>query len=318
MTKLIYVVGTGNGSRSRSGRREKMAATLLNWTARLLVRAVLYVLLVAGALVMLTPFLWMVSTSLKEPAEVFRMPIRLLPSHLEWSNYVQAAQMARLGRLSINSFIVSVSTTFFQIFLGSMAAYALARLSFPGRDALFLLILMTQMIPFQIAIVPLFVIIRHMPLAGGNNILGQGGIGLVNNLGGVIAPGLVNAFGIFLLRQFFLTLPVELEDAARIDGCGELGIYWRIVMPLSLPGIAVLALFAFVDGWNSFLWPLVVLNKESLYTVQLGLSVFRSQYQTEWHLLMAASTLITLPIMVVFMLGQRYLVRGIVMSGLKG
>jgi multiple sugar transport system permease protein len=199
-----------------------------------------------------------------------------------------------------------------------MTAYAFARLRFPGQNLLFLLILMTQMIPFQIALVPMFIIIKHIPLVGGNNILGLGGIGLVNSLGGIIVPELVSPFGIFLLRQFFLMLPTELEDAARIDGCSEFDIYWRIILPLSLPGITVLAIFAFVDSWNSFIWPLVVLNKESLYTVQLGLSVFRGQYYTAWHLLMAASTIITLPIFFVFMIGQRYFVRGITLSGIKG
>jgi len=285
---------------------------------RFLQQSILYLLLLAGALIMAAPFLWMVSTSLKPASEIFRMPVRLLPSHVAWSNYSLAVAQANLGRLSINSAVVAISTTTLQVLLGSMAAYAFARLQFPGREVLFLIILMTQMIPFQIAIVPLFIIIRHMPLVGGNDWLGQGGIGLVNSLGGVAVPNLVSAFGIFLLRQFFLTLPVQLEDAARIDGCGEFGIYWRIVLPLSLPGVTVLALFSFVDSWNSFLWPLVVLNKEALYTVQLGLSVFRSQYQTQWHLLMAASTLITVPIVVVFTTGQHYFVRGITMSGIKG
>jgi multiple sugar transport system permease protein len=204
------------------------------------------------------------------------------------------------------------------VLLSALAGYAFARLRFPGNKLLFLLVLATLMVPYQVTIIPLFVIIRHMPLFGGNDILGQGGIGWINSYWGLVVPGAVGAFGIFMLRQFFQTLPVELEDAARIDGAGELRIFWQIMLPLAMPAIATLAIFSFQAGWNAFFWPLLITTTDDMRTIQLGLTVFVQQYSTQWDQLMAATVVATTPVILAFAVGQRLLVRGIAFTGLKG
>jgi multiple sugar transport system permease protein len=163
-----------------------------------------------------------------------------------------------------------------------------------------------------------FVMLKHWPLLGGNDLLGAGGHGLLNSYTGLILPAAVGAFGIFLLRQFFMTLPKELEDAARIDGCSEFGIYWRIILPLSTPALATLGIFTFTAAWNEFLWPLLITSKDSMKTLQVGLQVFQTQYTTRWDLLMAGTVIVTIPVLIIFLAGQRYFTRGIAMSGMKG
>jgi multiple sugar transport system permease protein len=183
---------------------------------------------------------------------------------------------------------------------------------------LFILVLGTMMIPAQVTMVPVFIMLKHWPLVGGNNILGAGGHGLLNSYPGLVLPMAVGAFGIFLLRQFFMTLPRELEDAARIDGCSEAGIYWRIILPLSKPALATLGIFTFTAAWNEFLWPLLIMSKDSMKTLQVGLQVFQTQYTTSWDLLMAGTVVVTLPVLIIFLFGQRYFTRGIALSGMKG
>jgi multiple sugar transport system permease protein len=175
-----------------------------------------------------------------------------------------------------------------------------------------------MMIPGQITMIPVFILLKRMPLFGGNNLFGSGGSGWLNTYWGLIIPGSAGAFGIFLLRQFFGTLPKDLDDAARIDGCSESGIYWRIALPLSKPALTTLGIFTFTGTWNEFLWPLLVTSKDSMKTLQIGLQVFQSQYVTKWDLLMAGTVMVTLPVIVVFILGQKYFTQGIATSGLKG
>jgi multiple sugar transport system permease protein len=276
-----------------------------------------HVLLAAGAVTMILPFLWMISTSLKPESEIFASPA-WLPHVWKWGNYAAAMEAASFGRYFLNTVLYSVLVTLSNLLLCSLAAYAFARLEFRGKNLLFLLVLATMMIPGQVTMVPVFIMLKCWPLTGGNDWLGAGGHGLLNSYPGLVLPAAVGAFGIFLLRQFFLTLPRELEDAARLDGCSELGIYWRIILPLSKPALATLGIFTFTAAWNEFLWPLLITSKDSMKTLQIGLQVFQTQYTTRWDLLMAGTVVVTLPVLIIFLAGQRYFTRGIAMSGLKG
>ncbi|MDQ3811605.1 MAG: carbohydrate ABC transporter permease [Chloroflexota bacterium] len=277
-----------------------------------------HAILLFGAALMLMPFAWMLSTSLKPAHELFTVPPTWIPSEPRWETYVRAMSAGNFGRYATNSLILAVANTTSNVLLSALAGYAFARLRFPGSKVLFLLVLATLMVPYQVTIIPLFVIVRHMPLFGGNDILGQGGIGWINSYWGLIVPGAVGAFGIFMLRQFFQTLPVELEDAARIDGAGELRIFWQIMLPLAMPALATLAIFSFQAGWNAFLWPLLITTTDDMRTIQHGLTVFVQQYSTQWDQLMAATVVATMPVILAFAVGQRLLVRGIAFTGLKG
>ncbi|HEY1298662.1 MAG TPA: carbohydrate ABC transporter permease [Chloroflexota bacterium] len=275
-------------------------------------------MLVVGAVVMLLPFVWMLSTSLKPADQLFTVPPTWLPRPVQWDNYVKAMGAGNFGRYAVNSLLLGLANVVTNVLLSALAGYAFARLKFPGRNVLFVLVLATLMVPYQVTIIPLFVIVRHIPLFGGNDLLGQGGIGWINSFWGLIVPGAVGAFGIFLLRQFFLTLPVELEDAARIDGAGELRIFGQIMLPLAMPAVATLAIFSFQAGWNAFLWPLLITNTDDMRTIQLGLTVFVQQYSTQWGQLMAATVVATLPVILAFGFGQRLLVRSVAFSGMRG
>lgn len=286
--------------------------------SRLLKPTLLHVLLAVGGITMILPFLWMVSTSLKPEEQIFQFPPVWIPSTWEWGNYREAMQAANFGRYFINTVIYAGAVTMSNLVLCSMAAYAFARLRFRGREVLFILVLGTMMIPAQVTMVPVFIMLKHWPLFGGNDWLGAGGHGLLNSYPGLVLPSAVGAFGIFLLRQFFRTLPRELEDAARIDGCSEAGIYWRIILPLSRPALATLGIFSFTATWNEFLWPLLITSKDSMKTLQVGLQVFQTQYTTNWDLLMAGTVVVTMPVLILFLAGQRYFTKGIALSGIKG
>jgi multiple sugar transport system permease protein len=281
-------------------------------------KLVRHAVLLAGVAVMLLPFVWMISTSLKPADQLFTVPPTWIPRELSWDTYARAMGAGNFGRYALNSLVMAAAQTVSNVTLAGLAGYAFARLRFPGRGQLFVLVLATLMVPYQVTIIPLFVIVRHVPLFGGNDLLGQGGVGWMNSYWGLIVPGAVSAFGIFLLRQFFQTLPAELEDAARIDGAGELRIFAQIMLPLATPAVATLAIFSFQSGWNAFLWPLLVTSTDDMRTIQVGLTVFVQQYSTQWGQLMAATVVATVPIIAVFAAGQRLLVRGIAFTGLKG
>jgi multiple sugar transport system permease protein len=263
----------------------------------------LHFLLVPLAALMVTPLAWMVLTSIQTPDEARRFP-PVFPSGIHWQNYTDAVNAAPFGRFFLNSFLVTGATVLGNLVLCSLAGYAFARLRFFGRDVLFVLLLATLMIPFQVVMIPIFLIMRHL--------------GLVDSLGALILPNLVTPFGIFLMRQFFRTLPIELEEAARIDGCSRLGTLVRIVLPLSGPALATLAVIAFLWNWNDFLWPLVVIQSQHNMTLQLGLSTFQGAHSTAWTLLMAGNVLAVLPMLVAFLLAQRQFVNSIASAGIKG
>ncbi len=257
------------------------------------------------ALIMLAPLLWMVVTSLETFAETQRFPPVLVPHGIHWSNYPNALRAEPFGRWFLNTTIVTTAVVISNLFLCSLAGYAFARIKFFGREVLFLLIIATLMIPFQVVMIPTFLIVRKL--------------GLIDTLGALIVPNLANAFGIFMLRQFFRTLPVELEEAARIDGASRLGILFKIVLPLSTPALATLGVITFMWTWNDFLWPLIaIINNQHAVTLQLGLTQFQGAHQTEWNLLMAGNVMSMIPMLVLFFAAQRFFVRGIATTGLKG
>jgi len=277
------------------------AGTLIG---RALRRLVVYALLLLGAAVMLFPFLWMVSTSLKQDFALFVTPPKLIPSPVETHNYTRVGELMPIWRILFNSVFVAALSTALAVFTSAMAAYAFARLRFPGRDALFFVYLATLMVPFQVTIVPLFIEMKHL--------------GFVNSYPGLILPTIASAFGTFLLRQQFLTLPRELEEAAFMDGAGHWTVFTRIIVPLGAPALATFGIFAFMASWNSFLWPLVIINSQNLMTLPLGLANLHGQYTTQWNLVMAGTTISVVPILVVYLLAQKYIVRGFVFSGIKG
>lgn len=280
-------------------------------------RTLLYVTLTLGAALVVSPFVLMIVTSLSPAAEVFVWPPRLIPSSIHPENYSIALLQLDFGRYFLNSLIVAVITTASVLVFDSLAGYAFARLHFPWRGALFVFILATIMIPVQVTMIPLFVMFRHIPLAGGNDLLGLGGTGILNTFPALILPGMATTFGTYLMREFFRMIPRDLLDAGRMDGCSELTIFRRIYLPLAKPALATVGMFTFTETWNAFLWPLIVTNSPDMRTLQLGLTAYRGQYFTEWHLLMAAVVITSLPIFAVFLVGQRQFIKGVALSGIK-
>lgn len=263
-----------------------------------------YLLLSLGALAMIVPFIWMLSTSLKEPSQVFIYPPKWIPHSLAFKNYLKAWTLVPFGRFFINSLLVAVWVTFGQLLTSSLAAYSFARLRFPGRDTLFIIFLGTMMVPFQVTMIPVYILMREL--------------GWVDTYYALIIPNLFSAYGCFLLRQFFLTIPTELEDAAKIDGGGYLTIYSKIILPLAKPALATLGVFTFMASWNSFIWPLIVVNSIEMQTLPLGLASFQGLYTTDWTLLMAGTVIALIPVLIIFIFAQRFFIEGITLSGVKG
>jgi multiple sugar transport system permease protein len=253
------------------------------------------------ALMTVFPLLYMLSIAFKGSAEVFRPGI--LPRAPSWDNFVYVLTGVPFVRYLANSFVVSAVVTVVALWFHTMAGYALARLRFPGRETIFVLIFSTFLVSLPVIIVPLFILVRAM--------------GMLNSYAGLIIPAIFNAFGIFLLRQYYLSLPKELEEAAVIDGAGYWRIYWSVILPLSRPIIASLAILFFLANWNSFLWPLTVVSDQNLWVVQLGIANFKSQYAASWNYIMAASTIVAAPMLVLFVIFQRQIMESIKTSGLK-
>jgi len=261
-----------------------------------------HLVLIPTALLMAAPLLWMLVTSLSSLAETRRFPPGL-PSRLRWHNFVQAWTDSPFGHWLVKSTIVSVTCVIRNVALCSLAGYAFARLRFPGRSIAFLAILATLMVPFQVLMIPTLLIVKHL--------------GLVDTLPALMLPNLVTPFGIYLLRQFFLTLPVELEEAAIIDGAGRLRILFNVLLPLMGPPLSTVAVLTFLSVWNDFLWPLVVTSSPETMTVQLGLATFQSAHFTNWPVLMAGTLISQLPVLLLFVAGQRFFVSSIANTGIK-
>ena len=268
-------------------------------------RGVLSQMLLTAVLVLfLMPFVWMIATALKPPAEVFGTGSGLIGSEIRWSNFTEAWSTVPFGRFMLNGLYVALAGTVVVCVTSVLSAYAFARLRFRFRDRIFLLYLGTLMVPQEVTVVPMFILMQQF--------------GWVDSYSALILPWAFTAFGTFLLRQFFLTIPRELEEAATIDGASRTRILLQVVVPIARPAIAVLAAFTFINYWNSFLWPLIIVNSRDMSTVPLGLNLFLSQNGNQWHLLMAAATISMLPTVVMVVLLQRHLVRGIALSGLGG
>lgn len=279
------------------------------WTERsrplsVLGRILGYLVLIAASAAVLLPFYWMVMSSLKTNNTVFTAPIQWVPEVFQWHNYVDIFTRSDMTTWLKNTLILSVVVTFLQVLTGSFAAYGFSKTRFPGRDALFLTYLGTIAVPWQAYMIPQFILFSKLHLA--------------NSLWSIIALQAFGAFGVFLMKQFYETIPEELSEAARLDGLSEYGIWRRIMLPLSVPALASLTLLTFVNTWNDYLGPLVYLRDKDLWTIQLGLRTFISQYNAEYALIMTGSVLSVLPIAIIFLLGQRYFVEGIATSGMKG
>lgn len=266
---------------------------------------ILHILLGLGAFTMVFPFLWMVLTSFKDISQAFLIPPKWIPDPWVWQNYPASLQALPFGRAYFNSFYISVISVGVTLITASMAAYAFAKIRFPGHEIVFLLFLATMMVPSQVTIIPLFLIMKQL--------------GWVDSHLSIIVPGaLFNAFAVFLLRQFVRGIPKEMEEAALIDGANRWRIYWQIILPLLVPAMAALGIFLFLGSWNNFFYPLIFLNSPDLFTVPLMLNQFRGQYTVDWTLLMAGSAVAVIPVLVVYIIGQRKIIEGITMTGLTG
>lgn len=268
-------------------------------------RIALYAALIIAAAALLTPFFWMVMSSLKEANSVFSVPVRWLPEVFVWENYVDIWQRSDIITWIRNTLVLSVTVTALQVLTGSFAAYGFSRVRFPGRNGLFLLYVATIAVPWQSYMIPQFIMLTNA--------------GLANTLWSIIFLQTFSAFGVFLMKQFYETIPEELSEAGRLDGLSEYGIWWRIMVPLSVPAIASLSLLTFVNTWNDYLGPLIYLRDPSLWTLQLGLQNFvTSLYDVDYGVLFAGLVISVLPIAIIFLLGQRFFVEGIATSGMKG
>lgn len=263
-----------------------------------------YLVLFGGAFVMVFPFIWMIIASLMTAGEIQLRPPVWLPAEPQFGNYIELTESIPIGRLYFNSLFTSGLIVFGVLLSSSLAGFAFAKYRFPGREALFYLILATMMIPFFVTLIPVFFIVRQL--------------GWIDTYQGLVVPGLTSAYGIFLMRQFIVSLPDELIDAARIDGASELRIFWRIVVPLVKPALATLGTFTFIGSWNAFLWPLLVINSRELMTLPLGINSMKSLYADNTNLLMAGTAVAVIPMLIVFIFLQRYFIKGIALTGLKG
>lgn len=265
----------------------------------------IWIIMLAGALLMAIPFWVMAVTSLVSPDEVFQMPPRLWPKVFHWENYARLFQQAPMGIYFFNSVLVSVVTTLGHVLFSAMAGYAFSRLHFPHKNKIFFVFLMTMMVPPQVNIVPLFFLMKSFHW--------------LDSYAALIVPGLFGAFGVFMLRQWFNGLPKELEEAARMDGCNPWQIFWKVALPLATPALAALGIFVFINTWNSFMWPLIVTNSESMRTLPVGIATLKGSFRdtTDWTVLMAAATLSILPVVIVFLIGQKQFMKGILAGSVK-
>ena len=264
----------------------------------------IYAILIAGALVILAPLAWMISTSLKNRSAVFRFPPEWIPDPVLWHNYPEALTILPFGTFFINTVIVTLLAVLGELISSAVVGYSFARLRWKGRNLLFVVVLATMMLPRQVTLIPVFIIFRSLDW--------------INTFAPLVVPSWFGVpFYIFLLRQFYMTIPFDLDDAAAIDGCSRLGVFWRIVLPLSKPVLASVAIFSFQYHWNDFFQPLIYLFDNEKFTLALGLRFFQGNYGTEWHYLMAASLVVMLPLILVFFFAQKIFIQGVVYTGFK-
>jgi len=266
-------------------------------------RIFVHLLLLLGLAITLAPFIWMISTSFKSSESVFTFPPQWIPKNPTTEQYRALFREVNFLQFFKNSVIVAFGITLFSLFLNSLGGFAFAKYKFPGREKIFALLLATLMVPAQITMIPVFLMLKT--------------IGLINSYWGLIIPAGASAFGIFLMRQFITTIPNDLIESARIDGCSEFRIYWTIILPLCKPVVAALGIFTFMGSWNAFLWPLIVMIKENMYTLPVALANLSGQYATKFGLLMAGAVVVVAPVIIVFIIAQRYVIKGVAVTGLK-
>ena len=298
--RAVRTIAAATDTRSLPGETGMVEAPRRKW----LPFSAWHFLLMPVAIVMLVPLVWVVMTSFETLAQTQHFPPILWPGTFQWHNYPSAFTSVPFARWFWNTTVVTTVVVVSNLILCSLAAYGFARIKFLGKGVAYFFLLATLLVPLQVVLIPTFLIVKQMHL--------------LNTLGALIVPNLANVFGIFLLTQFFRTLPIELEEAARIDGASRLKILFVIVLPLSLPALATLAVIQFLWTWNDFLWPLVTIYKESAFTIQLGLMNFQGSHATDTNLLMAGNVMSMLPMLILFIAAQRYFVRGIATQGLKG
>jgi putative chitobiose transport system permease protein len=278
---------------------------LINLNSKTIKTVIIYIILGIIAVLMLFPLVWLVSTAFKSPSEnIFQFPPQFIPRQPTFQNFIKVWQTNPFGRYLFNSSFVALSTVSLNLLFCSLAAYPLARLNFKGRDGIFTAIIATIMIPFQIVMIPLYILTVQLELR--------------NSYLGIIFPSIASAFGIFLLRQAFQSVPKELEEAARIDGCSELGIWWNVMIPAVKPALITLAIFVFIGSWSDFLWPLLVLDQPEFYTMPLGVATLAGTFSLDWRLIAAGSVISIAPVLLLFLILQRYIVPTDAGSGVKG
>jgi multiple sugar transport system permease protein len=309
MTETMHVVERVSISDGDSRERRHMAP--------LAGKALLYVAFTVGTLAMVAPFLWMVLTSLKSPSEIGSFS--WMPKTLRWQNYSDAFKSAPFVKYFRNTIILTVGQTALTLVFATSMGYALARAPMRGRRTLSAFVVVMMIVPFYAILIPLFLVTRSIPFFGGNNAFGQGGTGWLNSWWGLIIPHAIAPIYVFLARQFFISLPPELAEAARVDGLSEYGIFVRVMLPLVKPALITIAVFQIGAAWNSFLWPLIVTRTDDLRPIQVGLAIFsQDPLNVQWAYLMAGSTLAVLPMILLFIVAQRYFIEGMATAGLKG
>ncbi|MBF2387823.1 carbohydrate ABC transporter permease [Listeria welshimeri] len=276
-----------------------------------------YIAVLLISLVTVFPLIWTVSTSFKPTSEILSNGMNLIPKMFTWDNYKDVFSTTPFARYLVNSLILAVGGVLSNLFFGSLAGYAFAKLPFKGKKGLFMTFLGSMMIPAVVTMIPSFLVLKNFPLMGGNDITGHGGMGFINTYWAILIPGAAGAFSIFFMKQFFETLPDELSEAARIDGCSEFKIFWKIYMPLAKTALATLGIVTFQAGWNQFMWPLIVLNSQKMMTVQVGLASFQYNESANYGALMAGTIVSTIPVLFVFIFAQKYFVEGIAHNGGK-
>ncbi|MCQ6557394.1 carbohydrate ABC transporter permease [Paenibacillus mendelii] len=265
----------------------------------------LHIVLIIGACIMAVPFVWMALSAMKDLSQVFIVPPQWIPKPFVWSNFKDSLTALPFGRAYFNSFYINIIVVLSQLITCSMAAYAFAKIRFPFREPIFVMFLATMMVPGQVTIIPLYLMMKN--------------IGWLDSHLAIIVPAsLLNAFGVFLLRQFFRGIPKEMEEAAIVDGAGRFTIYTRIMLPLIKPALSALGIFTFLGMWNSFFYPLIFLNTPEQFTVPMMLNLYRGMYATDWTLMMAGASIALIPVLIVYIIGQRYIIEGVTLSGIKG
>lgn len=261
-----------------------------------------YGLLTLIGLIMVFPFLWMISTSLKTGTDIYN--ISLIPKELNFSNYVRVFTTSNFGKWFLNSLVIAVITVGSVLFVDSLVGYTFAKLKFKGSKLIFVLLLSTMMVPTEMLIIPWFLMVNKF--------------GWFNSYMSLLFPGLSTAFGIFMMRQFFMSIPDDLLDAGRIDGLSEFGVYWHVALPLVKPALSALGIFTFLGNWNAFLWPVIAVDDPEMYTLPVGLSLFSGEMYNQWDLIMTGATIATVPVLIVFFIFQKRIIEGIHLTGVKG